>query len=122
MSKQANARQRRATEAKKRRQQRRILYGVFGLVGLLAAAAIVLLVTAGGEEDQTASTHRPPAGPATWSAEAYTGGPRLAVDRTTVDEGSVAYGHEVHANFRLRNVGDEPVVLGTAEVKTLEGC
>lgn len=122
MSKQAKATKRRATEAKKRRQQRHMLYGAFGLAGLLAAVAIVLLVTAGGEDNQTASTDRSPASSATWSAEAFTGGPRLAVDRTTVDEGPVAYGHEVQASFRLRNVGDQPVMLGTAEVKTLEGC
>jgi len=121
MSKQANARQRRATEAMKRHQQRRILYRVFGLAGLLAAVAIVLLVT-GGEKNQTASSQQPSAAPATWSAEVYTGGARLAVDKTSVDEGSVAYGHEVQARFRLRNVGDQPMTLGTAEVKTLEGC
>ena len=122
MSKQANARQRRATEAMKRHQQRRILDGVFGLAGLLAAVAIVLLVTGGGEKNQTASSQQPSAAPATWSAEVYTGGARLAVDKTSVDEGSVAYGHEVQARFRLRNVGDQPMTLGTAEVKTLEGC
>lgn len=122
MGKQDSTRQRRAAAAQKRRQKRLILYGVFGVVGLLTAVAVALVVTRGDAKDQTAGSHRPPVAPATWSAEAFTGGPRLAVDKTSVDEGSVAYGHEVQASFRLRNVGDAPVTLGAAEVKTLEGC
>lgn len=122
MSKQDSARRRRVTAAQQRRQRRRILFGVFGLVGLLAVVAVALLATASGDEEQTANSHRPPAAAATWSAESYTGGPRLAVDKTSVDEGAVAYGHEVQASFRLRNVGDQPMTLGAAEVKTLEGC
>ena len=73
-------------------------------------------------KQDSARRRRATAAAATWSAESYTGGPRLAVDKTSVDEGAVAYGHEVQASFRLRNVGDQPMTLGAAEVKTLEGC
>ncbi len=122
VSKRDNGRRARAAAARTKRQQRRILYGVAGLAVLLAAVAIGLLTTGSDDKDQIANSRRLPVAAATWSADAYTGGPRLAVDKASVDEGAVAYGHEVQATFRLRNVGDEPVALGSAEVKTLEGC
>lgn len=88
----------------------------FGVLALaVAGVAAGLLLTRGGQN--TADT-----APAAWSAAAYQGGPRLAVDRELVDAGSVPYGTKVQATFRLKNVGDQPIQLQPPDVQTLEGC
>lgn len=52
-----------------------------------------------------------------------TGAPRLAVDRTTVDEGYVKFNVPVRTTFRLSNVGDQPLqILGDPKVELVEGC
>lgn len=51
------------------------------------------------------------------------GSPRLAMDRTTVDEGRVGFGVPVQTTFRLSNVGDQPLqILGEPEVELVVGC
>lgn len=59
---------------------------------------------------------------AAFSDEPFQGGPRLAVDRTSQDDGAVQYGEEVKATFRLKNVGDQALAVRTPTVETLEGC
>lgn len=52
-----------------------------------------------------------------------TGAPRLAVDRTTIDEGDVKLGKSIRSAFRLQNVGDQPLqVLEEPQVEVVEGC
>jgi hypothetical protein len=52
-----------------------------------------------------------------------TGAPRLAVDRTSVDEGYVKFNVPVRTTFRLSNVGDQPLqILGDPKVELVEGC
>ena len=49
--------------------------------------------------------------------------PRLAVDRTSVDEGYVKFNVPVRTTFRLSNVGDQPLqILGEPKVELVEGC
>lgn len=122
MSKNSHARQRRFAAAQKRKQHRQILAGVLIVASLLAVAVLAIFALGGDDEPQVADAPQQPAQPAGWSAEPYAGGPRLAVDKTVVDQGTVEYGQEVAATFALRNVGDEPVTIGNPEVKTLEGC
>ncbi len=73
------------------------------------------------------------AGAATWFffqrtgpqvvAAQYTGGARLAVDQDLVDFGNVRFEKFVTANFRVRNVGDQPLRLpANPPVQVVEGC
>jgi hypothetical protein len=56
-------------------------------------------------------------------AAQYTGGPRLAVDKDLIDFGNVRFEKFVTANFRLRNVGDQPLRLAMDRtVEAIEGC
>jgi hypothetical protein len=51
------------------------------------------------------------------------GSPRLAVDRTLVDEGYVKLNTTIRSQFRLSNVGDQPLqVLEEPRVELVEGC
>ena len=112
-------------EAARQRRRRRQLLTIGGaVVGVAIVVALAMIAFTGGEKDSSSSTAQQPMTNSTvaWEAEAFTGGPRLAVDRAVHDEGTVAYGHEVHAAFQLRNVGDEPLTLDKMSVNTLEGC
>ena len=52
-----------------------------------------------------------------------TGTPRLAVDRTSVDEGYVKLDTPIRTTFRLRNIGDQPLqILAEPWVELIEGC
>ncbi len=56
-------------------------------------------------------------------AAQYTGGARLSVDNDYVDFGNVQFEKFVQANFRLRNVGDQPLRLpANPPVEVAEGC
>lgn len=51
------------------------------------------------------------------------GSPRLTVDRTEIDEGSLAFETPVETTFRLSNVGNQPLqILGEPQVSLVEGC
>ena len=85
----------------------------FPWLWVAAGAAVVLI--AGGVIMLSAQTS--PASPA------VAGVPRLAVDRTTVDEGYVKFGTPVHETFHLSNVGNQPLqILGKPQVELVEGC
>lgn len=76
-----------------------------------------MLLVAGSLLIWTSSPARPAATPA------VTGAPRLAIDRTLVDEGYVKLDTPVRTVFRLRNVGDQPLhILGEPQVELVEGC
>ena len=113
-------RQEAARKRKRQRQSLQIAGAVIGIVVLIVASLMIV----GGEDDvePVVADVPEPNGEATWTVDEFTGGPRLAVDRTEHDEGSVAYEHEVQASFRLKNVGDEPLTLDEVSVNTLEGC
>jgi hypothetical protein len=56
-------------------------------------------------------------------AAEFTGGPRLAVDKDSIDFGTVRFEKFVAARFRLRNVGDQPLRLAVdRRVEAIEGC
>ncbi len=109
---------RRGGRGGRRRLPRPLIVGLVALVAVGAVLAVALL-TRGGTPGATQAS----AGPANWSVASYSGGPRLAVDRTSVDAGRVPYEHPVAATFRLKNVGDRTLTLqppGAAQV--LDGC
>jgi hypothetical protein len=51
-----------------------------------------------------------------------TGAPKLAVDKTLVDEGYVRFNVPVETTFRLSNVGDQPLKITSVPVELVEGC
>jgi mannose-6-phosphate isomerase-like protein (cupin superfamily) len=52
-----------------------------------------------------------------------TGGPRLTVNQTLIDEGDVKVNTRVQTTFRLKNVGDQPLYLmSEPRVELVEGC
>jgi hypothetical protein len=51
------------------------------------------------------------------------GAPRAALDTARIDHGTLAYSTLVESVFRLRNVGDQLLlILGRPEVELIEGC
>lgn len=94
------------------------------IVGVAIVVAAAMMAFPGGGTDSPSSSAQQPMtnSTATWEAEAFTGGPRLAVDRANHDEGAVPYGYTVSAAFQLRNVGDQPLTLNEMSVNILEGC
>lgn len=64
-----------------------------------------------------------PFGAASTAAPEMTGGPRLAVDQTVIDEGYVKLDTRVRTTFRLKNVGDQALhIIGQPQVELVEGC
>lgn len=52
-----------------------------------------------------------------------TGAPRAEVDVTSIDHGAVHFEQPVESVFRVRNIGDQPlVILGEPRVQLMEGC
>ena len=113
-----NRHQERRQQRERARRRRTVLLAALGLglVGVLALAGYLASGAGRGGSAQGSSAG------VNWSAPAYSGGPRLAVDRTTVDDGTVPYGHEVEATYRLKNVGDQALTLRQPAVEALEGC
>ena len=51
------------------------------------------------------------------------GAPRLAVDKTEVDEGDVKIETPIQSAFTLKNVGGQPLqIIGEPQVELIEGC
>ena len=64
-----------------------------------------------------------PRQPSVSAAAQYRGGPRLAVEQDAIDFGPVRFEKMVHAVFRLRNVGDQPLTIAAnPQVEVVEGC
>jgi hypothetical protein len=79
------------------------------LVAVVAVVGAVLALVLGNQA--------PP-----YAAE-VTGAPSAVVDTTVVDHGAVPYAQTVESVYRVRNVGDEPlVILGEPRVELVEGC
>lgn len=84
---------------------------------IIAGAAILLVVVGLALWWGSASS-----GPAT-APQAGSGAPKLAVDRTTIDDGYVKFGAPVRATFKLSNSGSQPLqLLGEPKVELIEGC
>ncbi len=51
------------------------------------------------------------------------GNPKLSVDRDTIDFGKVQLGQTVQAQFKLKDVGDQPLrIVGQPRVELVKGC
>ena len=51
------------------------------------------------------------------------GAPKLAVDRTTIDDGYVQFETPIQATFKLNNTGSQPLkILSEPQVELVEGC
>jgi hypothetical protein len=98
------------------RRRRRVVVGIIA-AGLVTVMAAVLL-GADDETDANGITDRS----ATWDATPFAGGARLAVDQQVIDHGDVPYNHTVEAEFRLKNVGDQTLVIDQPRIEILEGC
>ena len=60
--------------------------------------------------------------PATNALQA-TDGARLSVDRTTIDFGKVPLDKMVKAEFKIKNVGNQPLIIkGEPRVELVKGC
>ena len=117
----------REERARKRRQDQKLLRAGIGSVtaiGLILLGVIAWVTISGGDATPTGHPAPPTATDqqAQWSADPYTGGARLAVDKTSIDEGSVPYMQQVDAVYKLKNVGDQPLTLGKPKVSVKEGC
>lgn len=79
------------------------------VVGVIAAVlALIALVTGSREEPFEPQV---------------TGAPRAEMDRVSVDHGDVRFEEPVESVYRIRNVGDEPLlILGEPRVQLIEGC
>ena len=113
---------RRAAAQQRRRRHKVFLLGgvVIGALVVVTAAVALAGALSGDDGDDTTGANTAPTG--AWSATPFVGGPRLAVNQRDIDHGDVPYNHAVEATYRLRNVGDQPLTLGTPTVNILEGC
>jgi hypothetical protein len=88
----------------------------------LIVAGALLLVIGGGLLLWQPTSPAPPAAAPEVSPE-VSGGPKLKVDQTVIDEGDVKLDTPVRTTFRLSNVGDQPlIILGQPQVELIEGC
>jgi hypothetical protein len=93
------------------------LYVLIAVVVVLLSVGVWLLANAGSTPGGTA------AGAGEEPTPAFTGGPRLVFDETSVDFGTVPLNMAVEHTFVYRNVGDAPLVLqGEPQIETVEGC
>ena len=52
-----------------------------------------------------------------------TGGPKLSVDRDSIDFGKLPLDQTVRAEFKLKNIGDQPLrIVGEPRVELVKGC
>jgi len=57
------------------------------------------------------------------AAPQVTGGPKLNVDRDSIDFGKLPLDIPVRAEFKLKNIGDQPLAIkGEPRVELVKGC
>jgi hypothetical protein len=84
----------------------------------LIAGGAVLLVIVGLAIWWTSFSSAPATAPQTAG-----GAPRLAVDRTAIDDGYVKFETPIQAAFKLSNTGNQPLqILSEPQVQLIEGC
>jgi hypothetical protein len=107
-----------------RRKRGRVVAAASLALILVVVLVAAMAATRDSTDDQPgmSANAAPQTDVAEWSPATHSGGPRLAVDRTQFDYGNVAYNEPVEATYRLKNVGDEAVIIDPPSIKTLEGC
>ncbi|HXV97121.1 MAG TPA: hypothetical protein VEC93_01765 [Anaerolineae bacterium] len=84
----------------------------------IIAGGAILLVIVGLAIWWTSFSSAPMTAPQTGD-----GAPRLAVDRTTIDDGYVKFETPIQAAFKLSNTGNQPLqILSEPQVQLVEGC
>lgn len=84
----------------------------------IIAGGAILLVVIGLAVWWSSASSAPATGPQQAGSS-----PRLAVDRTTIDDGYVKFETPVEATFKLSNAGQQPLqILGEPQVELIEGC
>ncbi len=79
-------------------------------IGVVFVVAVIVVLVAASK--QGSST--PPE---------VSGAPRARLDQTQIDLGAVRFEQQVESIFRLKNVGDLPlIILGEPRVELLQGC
>jgi hypothetical protein len=109
---------------------------VFSAVGgVLAIIAAVILLTRGGDEKDLGTSTidpsvRPTVSPVPQSLVEFdpsftpevAGAPRVEIPQANVDHGNVRLGDTIQTVFNVRNVGDQPLTISSAQVEVVEGC
>ena len=84
---------------------------------VVMAVGAVLIVVVGFLAWNGISSKKPSATPE------VTGGPKLNVDRDSIDFGKLPLDIPVKAEFKLKNVGDQPLAIkGEPRVELVKGC
>ena len=84
------------------------------IIGLLLAAALLLVAAAAYALSGSGANS---------AAVEVSGAPRLRVDRELVDLGDIPLGRTVQVDFRLTNVGDQPLRFAEMPyIEVVEGC
>ncbi|MBL8161001.1 MAG: hypothetical protein JNJ61_03380 [Anaerolineae bacterium] len=79
------------------------------LVGIAAVVVAIIAVISGGRS--------------TPFVPQVSGAPRAEFDQTSIDHGGVRFERAVESIFRVRNVGDQDlVILGEPRVELMQGC
>src|SRR4051812_11553560 len=82
-----------------------------GGLAVIALIAVVLLGQSRSSSDE-----------ATWPTS-ISGAPRVALAQELFDYGTVHYGKTVQTVFKMRNIGDQDLVIkGIPQVEVAEGC
>lgn len=80
------------------------------VVGVVFVVAVIMVLVAATKQRSS----MPPE---------VTGAPRARIDQTQIDLGAVRFEQQVESVFRLKNVGDLPlIILGEPRVELLQGC
>jgi hypothetical protein len=84
---------------------------------VVMAVGAVLIVVVGFLAWNGSNSKKPSAAPQ------VTGGPKLSVDRDSIDFGKLPLDIPVKAEFKLKNVGDQPLAIkGAPRVELVKGC
>jgi cell division septal protein FtsQ len=84
---------------------------------VVMAMGAVLIVVVGFLAWNGSNSKKPSATPQ------VTGGPKLSVDRDSIDFGKLPLDQPVRAEFKLKNVGDQPLAIkGEPRVELVKGC
>jgi hypothetical protein len=84
---------------------------------VVMAVGALLIIVVGFLAWNGSNSKRPSAKPQ------VTGGPKLSLDRDSIDFGKLPLDIPVKAEFKLKNVGDQPLAIkGAPRVELVKGC